>query len=162
MSAKTKLIIATIFAIGIAIPISAHSNEASNIDHSKGKYLIEISGCNDCHTAGYAASGATTPEAQWLSGDELGYRGPWGTTYPVNLREYFGGISENEWVTIAKALKTRPPMPWWALNVMTESDLRTMYQYIIYLGVLKKDIPLYVPPGVEPKTPYIQWPLQPE
>ena len=162
MSAKTILIITTMLSIGIVIPISAQSNETSHIDQSKGKYLLEISGCNDCHTAGYAASGGTTPEAQWLSGDELGYRGPWGTTYPANLREYFSEISEDEWLTIAKVVKTRPPMPWWVLNIMTDSDLRAIYQYIKYLGVIKKDIPLYVPPGVEPKTPYIQWPSPPE
>ena len=26
------------------------------------------------------------PEAQWLTGDSLGWRGPWGTTYPECLK----------------------------------------------------------------------------
>ena len=32
------------------------------------------------HTAGYAASDGAVPEADWLTGDALGWRGPWGTT----------------------------------------------------------------------------------
>ena len=30
------------------------------------------------------------------------WRGPWGTTYPVNLRLYMQTISEKEWVAKAK------------------------------------------------------------
>ena len=157
MSAKINFFIATIFAIGISTSIPANSSESS-----KGKYLIEIGGCNDCHTSGYAPSGGTTPEAEWLLGDGLGFRGAWRTTYSVNIREYIGEISESEWVTKAKALKTRPPMPWWVLNAMTESDLRAIYKYVNGLGVIEKDVPSYVPPEEEPKTPYIQWPLPPE
>jgi len=72
------------------------------------------------------------------------------------LRKYIGEISEKEWTSRAKALKTRPPMPWWALYTMTEKDLRAMYKYIKSLGVVNSSIPSYVPPGIEPKTPYIQ------
>ncbi|MEJ2396973.1 MAG: cytochrome C, partial [Gammaproteobacteria bacterium] len=28
----------------------------------RGRYLVRIGGCNDCHTAGYAESGGKTPE----------------------------------------------------------------------------------------------------
>ena len=34
----------------------------------------------------------------------LGWRGPWGTTYPTNLRLYFQDLTENEWVRKAKTL----------------------------------------------------------
>lgn len=71
-------------------------------------------------------------------------------------------MSENEWVTKAKTLETRPPMPWWALNTMTEKDLRAIYKYIKSLGVVNSSVPSYVPPEIEPKTPYIQWPVPPK
>ncbi len=129
---------------------------------ARGKYLVEIGGCNDCHTAGYAPSGGAVPESQWLLGDQLGYRGPWGTTYPINLREYIGNMSETEWVKEAKVLKANPPMPWWALNAMTEEDLAALYQYIKSLGVVKNTIPAYLPPSEEPEPPYIQWPQPPK
>ena len=157
-----KLLIAGFFVTGSIALFITNSAVAGETDISRGKYLVEIGGCNDCHTAGFAPSGGTTPEAQWLLGDSLGFRGGWGTTYPANLRRYIGEISENEWATKAKTLKTRPPMPWWALNAMTEKDLRAIYKYIKSLGVVNSSVPSYVPPGLEPKTPYIQWPLPPK
>lgn len=144
----------------IVVPVAV-SNEMSE-EHAKGKYLVKIGGCNDCHTAGYAPSGGTTPESQWLLGDQVGFRGPWGTTYPVNLREYMDKLSEAEWISKAKELKTRPPMPWWILNEMTEDDLRAIYQYIKSLGTVENSVPSFVPPEEEPKTPYIQWPQPPK
>jgi mono/diheme cytochrome c family protein len=97
-------------ALVLALPAAAQQKSDSLV--KRGKYLVQIGGCNDCHTAGYAPSGGKVPEAQWLTGDMLGWRGPWGTTYPTNLRLYFQDLTENEWVRKAKTLSTRPPMPW--------------------------------------------------
>ncbi len=47
-------------------------------------------------------------------------------------------------------------MPWWVLNVMKDDDLRAVYRYIKSLGAVENTVPGYVPPSVEPKTPYIQ------
>ncbi len=156
------LLVTTLFLFGSTLSPAALSSDSNSKEFSKGKYLVEISGCNDCHTSGYAVSGGKTPEAQWLLGDGLGFRGAWGTTYPTNLRVYIGGMSETEWVAKAKALKTRPPMPWWILNTMTEDDLKEIYKYVVGLGVIEKEVPSYVPPGEQPAPPYIQWPLPPE
>src|SRR6266850_1701800 len=85
---------------------------------ARGRYVVHIAGCNDCHTPGYGIGGGKTPEAQWLTGDVLGWRGPWGTTYPANLRLYFQTMTEDEWVKKAKSLSTRPPMPWFNVRAM--------------------------------------------
>lgn len=138
---------------------------ADNMDEAviaRGKYIVDIGGCNDCHTPGFGPSEGAVPESEWLQGDTLGYRGPWGTTYPVNLRVYMTLLTEDQWVTVAKSLKTRPPMPFWAVNAMTTDDLRALYRYIRSLGPVEHEIPAYVPPGQEPMTPYIQWPSLPE
>src|ERR671925_460056 len=63
----------------------------------RGRYMVTIGGCNDCHTAGYAQQEGNVPEAQWLTGDSLGWHGPWGTTYPPNLRLYMQDLTEDEW-----------------------------------------------------------------
>lgn len=158
MSARKILLASACLSLTALLPMFAVSHEAGDSMESRGRYLVEIAGCNDCHTAGYALVGATTPESEWLAGDTLGYRGPWGTTYPANLRSYVQQLSEDDWVTVSKALKTRPPMPWWALNVMTEDDLRAMYRFIKSLGPADNEVPPYVPPPQVPDTPYIQWP----
>src|SRR5438309_826042 len=59
----------------------------------RGRYLVQIAGCNDCHTPGYMQTEGKVPEAQWLTGDHFGWRGPWGTTYAVNLRQYMQSLN---------------------------------------------------------------------
>jgi hypothetical protein len=68
----------------------------------RGRYMVEIGGCNDCHTAGYAEKGGQAPEADRLKGDTLGYRGPWGTTYPTNLRLTFSKLTEDAWLKVCE------------------------------------------------------------
>jgi len=120
----------------------------------RGRYLAIIGGCNDCHTVGFAPRGGDVPEREWLTGDgTLGWRGPWGTTYPTNLRLNLAKMTEAQWVSYAKALKARPPMPWFNVNKWTESDLRAFYQYVRHLGPAGQPAPQALPPGTEPKTP---------
>jgi mono/diheme cytochrome c family protein len=126
---------------------------------ARGKYLVEITGCNDCHTAGYAESGGKTAEAEWLKGDALGYRGPWGTTYPTNLRISMGKLTEAQWMKYAKSLMTRPPMPWFNVRAMNDADLRSIYIYVKQLGTSGQAAPAFLPPGQAAKGPFIQWPM---
>ena len=72
----------------LAMSLSAAAQQPKKEDPSvaRGRYLIAIAGCNDCHTPNYPQSGGKTPEKDWLTGDALGWRGPWGTTYAPNLR----------------------------------------------------------------------------
>ena len=128
----------------------------------RGHYVVSIAGCNDCHTPGYATSGGKVDEKAWLTGDALGWRGPWGTTYPVNLRLYMQKVSEKEWVDAARHLTARPPMPYWSLNHMKDVDLRAVYRYVRALGPAGKEAPPFVPPGKEPKGPYVTFPAPPK
>lgn len=132
---------------------------AANATIERGRYIVEIGGCNDCHTAGYAEAGGKAAEADRLKGDVLGYRGPWGTTYPTNLRLSIGKMTEDGWLKYAKALNTRPPMPWFNVRAMTDADLRAVYQYIKAMpGQAGTAAPAFLAPDKAPKQPYIQWP----
>jgi mono/diheme cytochrome c family protein len=137
------------------------ADDASRPSVERGRYLAKTAGCNDCHTAGYAPTGGRVPESQWLKGDSLGWRGPWGTTYPSNVRILLGKITEDDWVAYARATEMRPPMPWFALRDMTESDLRSIYRFVRSLGAPGDAAPTYVPPDAEPKGPYILFPSEP-
>src|SRR5215510_2524030 len=120
----------------------------------RGRYVVEIGGCNDCHTAGYAEAGGKAAESERLKGDTLGYRGPWGTTYPTNLRLSIGKMSEDQWLKYAKSLMTRPPMPWINVRAMSDADLRALYQYVKSLGASGTEAPAFVSPDKQPKAPY--------
>ena len=71
-------------ALVILWPTPTRAAEAALIE--RGRYLVRISGCNDCHTPGYIAAAGKMDESRWLTGDQLGWQGSWGTTYAANLR----------------------------------------------------------------------------
>lgn len=123
----------------------------------RGRYLAKTAGCNDCHTSGYAQSAGNVEEAQWLTGDSLGWQGPWGTTYPINLRLFMNELSADQWLKIARS-PARPPMPWFALRDMTDEDLLAIYHYVRSLGPAGEPAPSYLPPGQEAQTPVIRAP----
>ena len=127
----------------------------------RGKYMVRMGGCNDCHTDGYLMNDGQTPVSEWLKGSGFGWRGPWGTTYPPNLRLFVKDLSEKQWIKTAKTLKRRPPMPWFNLNKMSDSDLRAIYHFIKSLGEPGNPAPAYLSPDKEPPMPYASFPPPP-
>ena len=124
----------------------------------RGRYLIRTSGCNDCHTPGYTMHNGKVDEKLWLTGDTLGWSGPWGTTYATNLRLWMPKQTEAEWLEIARSFEPRPPMPWFNVHAMTDSDLRAIYRYVVWLGAAGKPAPAYVPPGGQATGPVVRFP----
>jgi mono/diheme cytochrome c family protein len=108
----------------------AGDNESADATLERGRYVLTISGCNDCHTAGFAVSEGNV-------------------------------LSEDQWVTAAKTLVRRPPMPWFNLNQTSEDDLRAMYQFIRSLGEPGEPGRAYIPPDQEPPPPYATFPAPP-
>jgi mono/diheme cytochrome c family protein len=148
---------------GISLSEEAHAEvkvEKQLIAH--GRYMIQIAGCNDCHTPGYLFSEGKVPEKLWLTGDRFGWRGPWGTTYAANLRLFVQPLTVNQWIAFAKVFKAKPPMPWFDVNIMEEHDLRELYDFIKYLGPGGQPAPAYLPPDKEPQTPYALFPSSPK
>ena len=145
------------FLLALVLPAAAQQQKA-DASVARGRYVVAIAGCNDCHTPNFAPSGGKVPESEWLTGDALGWRGPWGTTYPANLRLSIPQMGEDQWVKKAKTLSTRPPMPWFNLHQMSERDLRAIYRYVRHLGPAGKPAPQYVPPDKTPPQPYVQFP----
>ena len=126
-------------------------------DIEAGRYLVDIASCNDCHTPGFMEQGMAIPEAEWLTGVAIGFRGPWGTTYPKNLRLTVQQMDEDLWVQTLHTRQALPPMPWPAVNALSERDARVIYRYIRSLGPAGQPAPAVVPPGQEPTTPYIDF-----
>jgi mono/diheme cytochrome c family protein len=124
---------------------------------SPGRYMVVMGGCNNCHTRGYLQGESKVPEADWLAGDVTGYYGPWGTSYPTSLRVLASNMTEDAWVTYLRELRTLPPMPWWVMHEMRESDLRAMYRFVKGLGPKEGSTPEDLPPGQQPKPPYVAY-----
>jgi mono/diheme cytochrome c family protein len=120
----------------------------------RGRYLVRTSGCNDCHTPGYAEAAGNLPESQWLTGLRVGFQGPWGVSYPANLRLTMRQLSEDQWLASARAPRL-PPMPWFSLRDMSDDDLRAMYRFVRSLGEAGQPVPAAMPPGSKATTPVI-------
>ena len=144
---------ATAFAIGCATSLALAA--ADNPSIARGRYLTRTSGCNDCHTPGYAEANGKLDEKAWLKGNPIGYFGPWGTTYAVNLRYFIKDMSEDQFVQHLKTFKTRPIMPWYDVQLLPETDTRSLYRFIKSLGEPGDPMPAALPPGQMPKTPYV-------
>ncbi|MGH8377842.1 MAG: c-type cytochrome, partial [Gammaproteobacteria bacterium] len=127
----------------------------------RGRHLVITSGCNVCHTAGYGDKAGQIPESQWLMGNTVGRHGPWGTTYPVNLRIVAHGLTEREWIRQLRTAQARPPMPWFVFRSMSDYDLASIYYFIRSLGPVGKPAPDYLPPGQKPNPPYLELVLPP-
>jgi mono/diheme cytochrome c family protein len=160
----SKTLLAALLLAGMAGVIAAAADDkptAGADPVARGRYLVMIGGCNDCHTPGFALAGGNVPEAQWLTGDALGWHGEWGTTYPPNLRLRLNAMDLATWKTYAKSLRTRPPMPYWAINAMSEDDLEALWTYVHSLGPAGEPAPAALLPGVEPKGPAVTFPAPP-
>lgn len=122
----------------------------------RGRYLALIGACNDCHTVNWAESSGKVAEADWLTGSPIGWSGPWGTSYPANLRLVVQQMSEADWLARTES-ELLPPMPWFNLARMTQDDRLALYHYIRSLGPKGEAMPPALPPGAKATTPYFDF-----
>lgn len=144
--------LAVALVVGAPVAVSAQTAEVSI---ARGKQVSIIGGCNDCHTVGYNESGGKIDPTKALAGSPVGWQGPWGTTYAVNVRLYISKMTEEDFVHFARTFTAKPPMPYYNVHAMDEADIRSLYRYIKSLGAPGPAMPTALEPGVTPKTPYV-------
>lgn len=158
---KTLAAIAAAACIVCAAEAADSTSGTLPAEVSRGKYLVQIAGCNDCHTAGYAETGGKVEESKWLLGDRLGWRGPWGTTYATNLRLAVKDMTADQFVARARS-PLRPPMPWFNLAAMRDGDVKAIHAYLKHLGPAGEPAPEYLPPDRTPAGPVVTFPAPPK
>ncbi|MEW5757302.1 MAG: cytochrome C [Pseudomonadota bacterium] len=150
----TTALLCALLSAGVGTAAAEQKPDARMLE--RGRYILATSGCNDCHTAGYPENAGKIPVRDWVEGNPVGFQGPWGTTYPSNLRLTMHALTEDEWMAQARS-ERRPPMPWFMLRDMTDYDLKSIYHFIRSLGPAGKPAPAYAPPGQTVSTPYIEF-----
>ncbi len=123
---------------------------------ARGQYLVRVAGCHDCHTEGYAEAGGDAPASRWLTGSAVGFQGPWGVSYPTNLRLSLQKMTESQWIAYARVPRL-PPMPWYSLRDMSDEDLRAVYAFIRAMGPTGTPSPAPVGPDAVVTTPFIRF-----
>jgi len=160
---KYTLIVATVVigSLTSSAAVTEQKDAKLSAEAARGKYVVQIAGCNDCHTPGYTSSAGKVEEKLWLTGDQLGWRGPWGTTYASNLRLLVKDMSTDQFVKYARS-EFRPPMPWFNLRSMTDRDVKAIYAYLKHLGAAGQPAPQYLPADKTPAGPFVQFPEPPK
>jgi hypothetical protein len=141
-------LVATAFAF-------SSGSAAGEISVERGLQVSIASGCHDCHTEGYTQSEGRLDPEKALRGSRIGLRGPWGTAYATNLLLTVEPLTEDGFVLFMSTLKVPPPMPWYRVRAIEESDLRSLYRYIRSLGEPGKQSPTSIGPDVEPTTSFV-------
>jgi hypothetical protein len=142
-------------SLAIAASMLAGSSFAADtVSVKNGLRISIIGGCHDCHTVGYGESNGKVDPTTSLKGNPVGFSGPWGVTYPANLRLAAADKTEAQWVKYLKTFKAAPPMPWYNVHAFTEAEDRSLYRYIKSLGDPGQPAPKNAKPGETPPSPY--------
>src|SRR5262245_16069743 len=138
--------------------------KAKQIAH--GKHLTVVSACNDCHTPGFLFG---APDfSRELSGSEMGWQGPWGTSYARNLTsDMETGLGKYKEEDIVNAIKggrrldgspMLPPMPWMNYATFSDADLHAIAAYLKSLPPVKHAVPDRVSPDKQPTGSFVTFP----
>ena len=147
--------ISAVLYFGCFAALSQLPASADEPSVERGLYVSIVGGCHDCHTEGYSESGGAIDPEKALKGSTVGRQGPWGTSYPGNLRRDVANLSEDGFIRMVKSVELKPPMPWYNVRRMTEDDLRSLYRYVQSLGEPGDNVPQFVAPGDRVNTPFI-------
>src|SRR5271170_81068 len=146
-------------AAAVIVCAAAASAEESQID--RGKYLVTIASCNDCHTPGYFLG---KPDfSRTLAGSEVGFTIPGlgafvGRNLTPDKETGLGGWTDDQIISAITAgvrpdgRKLAPIMPWQELAHLSSDDARAIVAYLRSLPPVKNAIPGPFGPKETPST----------
>ena len=161
LAAAAALASGTLLALGAAValgitslaPNLAPSGQAkadNNSQLARGKYLVTLAGCNDCHTPGYFFG---KPDmGRFLGGSEVGFEIPGlGVFHGPNLTpDRASGLGEWKVAEIVTAIQQgrrpdgrelAPIMPWHAFAHMTKEDATAIAVFLKSLPAVANKVP---------------------
>jgi mono/diheme cytochrome c family protein len=142
-------VICSALAAAALIAASSINADAASPQAERGKYLVTLGGCNDCHTPGYFFG--KPDEARYLGGSDVAFEIPGlGVFLGRNITpDKETGIGEWTEDQIVKALQTgvrpdgrilAPIMPWHAFAQMTKNDARAIAVFLKSVKPVKNAI----------------------
>jgi mono/diheme cytochrome c family protein len=159
----------------LSVPQYAQEKSAQQKRVERGKYLVTIAACHDCHSpkadaqmnpdlsrAFMGRPATTMPPTQGegeirASLDLTAWSGPWGISYAANLTpDPETGIGKRYTeATFIQAMRTGkkpegepllPPMPWNVYGQMTDDDLKAVFAYLQTVKPIKNFVRTAEPP----------------
>lgn len=147
---KTELIFPVKYLIrSVPQPLDAPLQDPDlSTPEKRGKYLVTIAACSDCHTP-QDAHGQQLPGLDFAGGFILD--GPWGRVASANLTPDPTGIDSAMFMQAIAAgyvngRKLSPVMPWDIYNKMTDEDIAAMFAYLKTLKPIRHFVDNTQPP----------------
>lgn len=130
--------------------ISTSSVHADAAQIARGRYLVQLGSCSDCHTPGYFLGKPDV--SRFLGGSDVGFQAPDGSVLvgPNLTPDTETGLGRWTAGDIAKALRSgvrpdgrvlSPIMPWPALANLTQQDMDALIAFLKSLPPVKNKTP---------------------
>jgi mono/diheme cytochrome c family protein len=131
---------------------------------ARGKYLVGVMGCGDCHTPGVFLGKPDFAHA--LSGSDVGFEVPglgihWGPNLTSDPETGLGKWSESEIITAftrgitPDGRRLIPTMPYNDFARLTEEDKHAVAVFLQSLPPIKHQVPPATKPGQKALAPYM-------
>ena len=156
--------------VAVALALLPLASAQAETPVERGQYLVNVAGCNDCHTPGYFLG---KPDmARFLGGSEVGFELPGlGTFHGPNLTPDkttgLGGWTDEQ---IATALTTgvrpdgrvlAPIMPWHAFAKLSKEDVAAIVAFLRSIPAVSNKVPGPFGPNEKP-TSFVMKVVPPE
>ena len=153
---RLPLLIATAILGACCGPLAAES------EIERGKYLVTLGSCNDCHTPGYFFGKPDFSRA--LSGSDVGFAIPGvgafvGRNLTPDKETGLGNWTDDQIISAITAgvrpdgRMLAPIMPWQGLSHLTSDDAHAIVAYLRSLPPVKNAVPGPFGANEIPKTP---------
>lgn len=135
-------------AIPSAMPASADGTAKDAV--ARGKYLVTVISCGDCHTPGHLLG---KPDmARMLGGSDVGFEIPGlgvfhGSNLTPDMETGIGGWTEEQIVTAIRTGKRpdgrmlAPSMPWMSFAALSDEDAHAIASYLKTLSPVANKVP---------------------
>jgi len=134
---------------GVSLGLGA-GNEQDDKEVTRGKYLVQLAGCTDCHTPGHFFG---RPDmARYLGGSDMAIEVPGlgvfvGRNLTPDKETGLGNWTKDE-ITTAIQTGVRPDgrilapiMPWRAYAALTKSDAAAIVEFLTSLPPVRNKVP---------------------
>jgi mono/diheme cytochrome c family protein len=147
--------------LGLAAVLCLSSFAAAETPIERGKYLVTLGGCGDCHTPGYFLGHPDMKRV--LAGSDVGFAIPGLGVFPGRNLTPDKETGLGDWSTeqIVTALTTgkrpdgrtlAPVMPWMAFSKLTPSDAEAIAAYLQSLPAVHNAVPGPFNPDTKPSV----------
>jgi mono/diheme cytochrome c family protein len=141
-----------------------HVPHTQNPQVARGRYLVRLGGCTDCHTPGHLLGKEDI--TRYLGGGDVGFEVPeLGVFVPPNLTpDNDTGLGSWTKQQIVTAIRTgvrpdgrvlAPIMPWRSLATLTDGDAYAIAEFLKGLPPVAHKVPGPFGPGEKPPVPHM-------